>query len=165
MLDSTRPTWDDTWLEVARVIAKRSLCERDQVGAVIVTRDNRIVATGYNGPPSGFKHDGAGCSSWCTRAMYTVNHLYDTSYVPERDYSDCPSLHAEANALSVCDRSVRVGGTIYVTGGMCFPCAKLVANSGLVQVVIDEAARPAEHRNSENSYRFLESCGLTVVTG
>lgn len=78
------------------------------------------------------------------------------------DYSDCPTLHAEANALSVCDRAQREGGTIYTTSHICFPCAKLIANSGLSTVVI-RPAKIAEHRTPQNSYDFLESCGLTVV--
>jgi deoxycytidylate deaminase len=78
------------------------------------------------------------------------------------DYSDCPALHAEANALSVCDRAQREGGTIYTTSHVCFPCAKLVANAGLSTVVV-RPVKIAEHRTPQNSYDFLESCGLTVV--
>jgi dCMP deaminase len=174
VVDSTRPTWDNTWMAVARTVALRSLCERDRVGAVIVSKSNRLLETGYNGPPSGFRTDGVGCSSWCTRAMYSSGPYSagttDTIDFPPRpnlkpDYSDCPSLHAEANALMRGDRSAREGGTIYVTSGMCFGCGKLVANSGLALVVIDEVGNPNSHRNCEKTYRFLESCGLTVVTG
>lgn len=79
-------------------------------------------------------------------------------------YADCPSLHAEANALSVCDRSQREGGTIYVTSAVCFNCAKLVANSGLARVVVGASATEHAHRQPEASYEFLRSCGLTVDT-
>jgi dCMP deaminase len=164
---STRQTWDETWLEVARVIAKRSLCERDQVGAVIVSKDNRIVATGYNGPPAGFDHSNTGCSSWCYRAQASdpQGRFFEPgAKVPlKSDYSDCPSLHAEANALSVCDRSVREGGTIYITSGVCFGCAKLIANSGLEHVIVPRTSYEHGHRDTEKSYRFLESVGVTVV--
>lgn len=153
-----RPTWDDTWMQVARTVAQRSLCERDKVGAVIVSKTNRLLETGYNGPPAGFQTDGVGCSSWCTRAMHVASRLAP-------DYSDCPSLHAEANALMRGDRSAREGGTIYVTSGVCFGCAKLIANSGLALVVVSSTAPASVHRNCENTYRFLEQCGLTVVTG
>lgn len=164
MTSFTRPNWDDTWLAVARVVAQRSLCDRDKVGAVIVAPNMRIVSTGYNGPPHGYPHGETGCTNWCLRKQRSELELPDVQL--EKDYSDCPSLHAEANALSVCDRSVRVGGTIYVTSNMCMGCAKLVANSGLVNVVIDDKAYSEnKHRNSEESYRFLEKCGITVVTG
>lgn len=77
-------------------------------------------------------------------------------------YADCPSLHAEANALSVCDRVQREGGTIYVTSAVCHACAKLIANSGLTRVVVSTAAAAAAHREPERSYDLLRGCGLTV---
>lgn len=81
------------------------------------------------------------------------------------DYSDCPSLHAEANALSVCDRTQREGGVIYVTSHVCHACAKLVANSGLSTVVIpSDDGFGAAHRRPERSYELLERCGVDVVT-
>lgn len=203
-----RPNWDDTWLEVANVVAKRSLCVRDQVGAVIVSATNRIISTGYNGPPSGFEHDEHPCSQWCTRAVTNAQYGWKVessnprfaelevttesgktwvkwgSHVREltprlaeqlgiqpvytelaADYSDCPSLHAEANALSVCDRLVREGGTIYVTSHVCFNCAKLIANSGLTTLHVSAVALPesrVQHRDPRKSYDFLERCGVTV---
>ena len=166
-----RPTWDDTWLSVARTVARRSLCVRDQVGAVIVNADNRIIATGYNGSPQGFNHWNKKCIEWCDRAQVTALTSFvveDAKKTPvgvsyDPDYHDCPSLHAEANALSVCDRTVRERGTIYVTSAVCFGCAKLIANSGLLRVVVDGGTQErAPHRNAGKSYEFLKSCGLQV---
>lgn len=152
----SRPSWDDTWFAVAQAVSRRSLCNRDQVGAVIVDPRNRIIATGYNGPPAGFirMDPTARCGQWCVRE---VNHATP----PALDYSDCPSLHAEANALSVCDRSVREGGTIYVTSHTCMGCAKLIANSGLSTLHVYPGVEAA-HRNPANVYAFLEQCGITV---
>lgn len=147
-----RSSWTDVWLNVADEIAKRSLCARDQVGAVIVSATNRIVATGYNGPPAGFQHNNLPCTAWCPRS--TATDLL-------QDYSDCPALHAEANALSVCDRQVREGGTIYVTSAICFGCAKLIANSGL-SFVVATIQPTASHRNPQASYDLLRKCGLDV---
>lgn len=182
MNDSSRPSWDETWINVARVVAHRSLCERDKIGAVIVDPRMRIVATGYNGPPSGFTLPdrltaNRPCAEWCPRSA-TADWIagkppYENGedfpkwanagfHGPHPDYSDCPSLHAEANALSVCERFVRENGTIYVTGDICFGCAKLIANSGLARVVID-GVRPAIHRNPARSREFLVTCGLAVV--
>lgn len=158
-----RKTWDETWLGVARIIARRSLCVRDQVGAVIINEHNRIVATGYNGPPERFTHNDAPCSNWCKRAQVSnVGEEYPDAPIAV-DYSDCPSLHAEANALSVCDRSLRERGTIYVTSAICSNCAKLIANSGLKRVVvaIDDVERFA-YRNATISYVFLNDCGVRV---
>lgn len=165
---SDRPSWDETWVNVARVVARRSLCVRDQVGAVIVNQHNRIVATGYNGPPAGFKLptmdvNDKPCVEWCERGGAFPKADRDLANAAlALDYSDCPALHAEANALSVCDRSLRERGTLYVTSDICWGCAKLVANSGLLRVVID-GVRPAIHRNPARSREFLVTCGLAVV--
>jgi dCMP deaminase len=149
---SSRPTWDETWMAVARQVGQRSLCVRDQIGAVIVDRNNRIVDTGYNGPPRGWQpiHSDK-CLSWCPRNQEEPLHPA---------YDDCYSIHAEANALMFSDRTRREGGTIYVSSGTCGACAKLVANSGLEQAVY--APGPI-HRDSHRWYDFLEACGVTVV--
>jgi dCMP deaminase len=122
---------------------------------VIVDANNRIVATGYNGPPAGFEHGNQPCTRWCARG-------HDGPTVATaRSYVDCPNLHAEANVLMVCDREARLGGTMYVTSGLCFTCAKLVANSGLRVVVI--VAEHREYRREGESVEFLRHCGIDVV--
>lgn len=149
-----RRTWEGVWFDVAHAVSQRSLCDRAKVGAAIVSASNRIVSTGYNGPAAGFPHHGRVCSEWCGRAV-----LHDDSYDPA--YNDCPSLHAESNALSVCDRVAREGGSIFVTSHVCYGCAKLIANSGLAVVhVLPDSDAP--HRNSSKSYEYLTKCGLKV---
>ena len=141
---------------MADVIAQRSLCVRDQVGAIIVSPTQRIVAEGYNGPPAGFQHEGLTCDRWCNRSAWK-----GATGILQTDYSDCPALHAEANALMVCDRKDREGGTIYTTSHVCMPCAKLIANSGLAAVYV-HATQQHDHRNPLASYEFLRACGLEV---
>lgn len=143
-------------MEVAHVISQRSLCMRARVGCVIVTEGNRIVATGYNGPPTGFIHNGLPCTEWCERSMPGDDKVLSVCY------EDCPSLHAELNALSVCDRTQREGGTLYVTGDICHACAKMIANSGISHVVVDRRD-PREYRLPDVSYELLERCGVTVM--
>lgn len=201
-----RPTWDQTWLDQAEIIGRRSLCVRDRVGAVIVDRRNRPLVSAYNGPPSGFDHDGTPCVQWCPRAMAKIigwhppsfdfhgppmpelkfeherwyerrldglwtpiddlerfmrNHGCEPIYDLDSDYRDCPSLHAEANAISRSDESAREGGTIYVTSHSCHNCCKLVANSGLARLVVRPRAA-ADHRRSDAWYVFLRRCGIVV---
>jgi len=150
-----RPNWDETWMAVAQIIAQRSLCGRAKIGAVIVDQHDRIVAVGYNGPPAGFDHGTQQCHAWCNRMQDGPTAATLTSY------EDCPSLHAEINALSVCDRSMREGGIIYVTGVICFTCAKAVANSGLTAVVMRDDGE-AVYRAPGRTITFLERCGLDV---
>lgn len=155
----SRPSWDEVWAHVSEAVAARSLCVRLQAGAVIVDSTNRIVATGYNGPPAGFDHGNLPCVEWCGRAS-KADYVGPTA-VLKSDYSDCPALHAEANALMAADRSAWQGGTIYIMGDPCFGCAKLIANSGLSNVVVRSDG--GEHRDPQGTYKFLERCGLEVV--
>lgn len=148
--------WDETWMAVAQVVALRSLCSRAQVGAVIVTAENRIVATGYNGPPRMFDHGERPCVEWCERAANARKDLPIAA-----NYSDCPSSHAESNAFMAADRSLWQRGTLYVTGDICQLCTKLVANSGLARVVV-QPDRPQPHRESDASYEFIRRMGIRI---
>ena len=77
----------------------------------------------------------------------------------------CPTLHAEANALSVCDRSQREGGTMYVTSAPCFPCAKLIANSGLARLVYldSERGRDRVAASEIDPLKFMHDTGIKVM--
>lgn len=146
-----RAEWAETWMAVASAVALRSPCERRQAGAVIVDAHNRVVATGYNGPARG---DRRACAPDCPRFV-------QGSVPPTGGYSSCLTTHAEANALLFCDRRDREGGTIYVNTAMCMDCAKLVANSGLLNVVM-RVLDGDEHRRPTEIAAYLESCGVTV---
>ena len=153
-MEIVRPSWDNVWMDVAETIARRSRCSRAQVGAVIVSSDQRISATGYNGPAANFTEPGD-CVNWCPRAQ--GNTPLDNTY------DACPAIHAEANALLYVDRSRVEGGTIYVTGACCMQCAKLVSNSGISRVVMK--IRDIDlHRKPEVVVEYLEKCGIEVET-
>lgn len=158
-MHSTRPSDDELFMRVAHQVATRSLCDRDQVGAVIVDTKLRITGTGRNGPPARFEHGEQTCIAWCMRA-------FRCEIAPELrmpDYSDCPSIHAEANALLSSDRSRHEGGTIYLTSPPCWSCGKLIANSGIQTVVIEDDPVKNVERGAEVIYRFLESLGINVI--
>jgi len=154
-----RPSWEDTWMAMADVIGKRSPCERRQVGAVIVDPSNRIVATGYNGPPRNLGITSttdvlATCHDHCPRNQPNAN--------PGIGYDDCITVHAESNALMFCDRRDREGGSIYVNSAVCFTCAKLVANSGLLRVFMRVAVEDA-HRDPGGSIDIMRRADLEVI--
>ena len=159
---STRPSDDELFMRVAHQIATRSLCDRDQVGAVIVDSQLRITGTGRNGPPAGFPHEERTCVEWCVRAKNLAHNR--PGYVIDPTYADCPSIHAEANALLSSDRSRHEGGTIYITSPPCWSCAKMIANSGLLTVIIEHEPLKFAERAAEKTYEFLERMGLVVVT-
>lgn len=149
-MPSSRRSWDETWMDIALVMSSRGNCSKVQVGAIIVDARNRLVATGYNGPPGGLDQT---CRLDCPRFL-GQDH--------SGDYGACLTIHAEANALLFCDRREREGGTIYISSSACKDCAKLIANSGLGRVVM---RRPPgeEYRNPAAVGDYLALCGLEVV--
>ncbi len=127
-----RPNWDDYFLGIALAVSTRADCRRAQYGAVIVTPDRRIVATGYNGSPAG----GLSClAGQCPRGLVGGAHN-------RADYSDCIALHAEQNAVAH-SYGRTVGATIYINGPTprppCDMCAKLIAAAGITRTVIPKA--------------------------
>lgn len=126
-----RPSWDEYMLTVARATASRSTCSRRKVGAVIATQDRRIVATGYNGGPRHYAHciDGG-----CPRGRVSTDEATGFGYEDPDAY--CIAIHAEANAIMFSSPEEREGSTLFCTLAPCFGCAKLIANSGVVEVVV-----------------------------
>ena len=120
-----RPGWDEYFLEIAHVVAKRSTCLRRKVGAVVV-RDRRILTTGYNGAPSGLKH----CEEiGCMRDQLAVES--------GTRHELCRALHSEMNAIiQAAQHGVSTkGATLYCTNQPCSVCARMLINAGIVKVV------------------------------
>lgn len=152
-----RLSWDECWSQVAIVIGQRSACVRNQVGAVIVSDLNRVVSSGYNGPPAGLASEKALgqtaiCEHDCPRAF---------AEKVGTDYGVCIAIHAEANALLYADRLHVVGGSLYCTHVPCPDCLKLISNSGIVRVVCRDDH--AEHRTAGDAWQFLQRCGIELL--
>lgn len=115
-----RPTWREYFLGIAQLAAARSTCLAFPVGAV-VTRDNQILATGYNGSPPGSLH--------CTDLGYCSDGVNDCAH------SSLPSraIHAEANAIAQCAKNgvATNQAQIYVTVEPCISCLKIIIASGI----------------------------------
>jgi dCMP deaminase len=141
-----RTDWDRYFLNIARETATRSNCVRRKHGAVVVRR-RRICSTGYNGPPSGHAHCDRGA---CPRASSAAPSGWG--------HDDCIAIHAEANALLYSSPAEREGGTLYITGVPCFSCAKLIANSGIAEVVTEGAP----YEGWERVRAFLLDCDVRV---
>lgn len=148
---SGRPSWTETWLDSASVVARRSLCVNSKVAALVVSRDNRFHWVGYNGPPSGLPVYGP-CSGWCPRAI--AGEGSGTA-----DYSACESIHAEVNVLLRADASLIEGGTMLVTRAPCINCARVIANSGL-EVVVAKRNEEDDLAKAEAVFQYLRRCGL-----
>ncbi|NLM11986.1 MAG: cytidine deaminase [Clostridiaceae bacterium] len=120
-----RPSWDEYFMDIVELVKKRSTCLRRQVGALIV-KDKRILATGYNGAPTGCKHcDEVGC-------------IREELGIPSgQRHEICRAAHAEQNAIvqaAYSGTSVN-GSTMYVTTQPCVLCAKLIINAGIKKII------------------------------
>jgi dCMP deaminase len=120
-----RPSWEEYFMEIARLVARRATCLRRQVGAVLV-KDRNILATGYNGSPSGLRH--------CTE----TGCLRNRHNIPSGQRHElCRGLHAEQNAIvQAAKHGTNISGaTLFCTNAPCVICAKMIINAGIRQVV------------------------------
>jgi len=120
-----RPGWDEYFMDIVSLVAKRSTCLRRSVGAVLV-RDRRLLATGYNGAPSGIRH------------CLDVGCLREKMHVPSGERHElCRGLHAEQNAIiQAALHGVGISGaTLYCTNHPCLICAKMIVNSGIRKIL------------------------------
>lgn len=143
----TRPGWDEYFMEITRLVSRRSTCLRRQVGAVVV-KDKNILASGYNGVPTGITH----CAeTGCLRAKLNV---------PSGERHElCRGLHAEQNAIIQAARhGTNIdGATLYSTTMPCIICAKMIINAGIRRVVYEEGYA------DELSREMVAESGLVVV--
>jgi dCMP deaminase len=140
-----RPSSDDYFMEIASVVAKRSTCLRNQVGALFV-RNKRILTTGYNGAPSGLEHcDVVGCAREDV-ASGTRHEL-------------CRAVHAEQNAIiQAALHGISIeGATLYCTHQPCILCAKMMINARVTKVVYQQSYPDG------TALDFLRQAGIEVV--
>jgi dCMP deaminase len=121
-------SWHQYFMNMVDLVSTRSTCLRRKVGAIIV-RDNRIITTGYNGPPSHIKE----CTP--TTCIRTVKNI------PSGERPDlCYAVHAEQNAII---QAAYIGvsvkdATMYTSGLPCFLCTKIILNSGISTIIVKE---------------------------
>lgn len=132
-----KPSWDDYFMSLARIIATRSTCDRLSAGAVLV-KNKRIVSTGYNGSPPNLPHcDDAG-------------HLLEEGHCVR-------TIHAEHNALlqaAVIGGLSTQGSTMYALYSPCIHCAKYIVAAGVKRIVIGKIYRNIEVKD------YLEKAGV-----
>jgi dCMP deaminase len=124
----TRPSWDEYFMEITHLVARRSTCLRRQVGAVLV-KDKNILATGYNGAPSGVAH------------CLDVGCLREQMGIPSGERHElCRGLHAEQNAIiQAAKHGTNIDdSTLYCTTMPCIICSKMIINAGIRRIVFQE---------------------------
>lgn len=122
--NTNRPSWTTYFMDITELVAKRSTCTRRAVGAVLV-KDKQILATGYNGAPSGIRH----CAeTGCLREQMNI---------PSGERHElCRGVHAEQNAIvqaAFYGVSIK-DSTLYCTNLPCSICAKMLINAGIRKI-------------------------------
>ena len=124
----TRPSWDEYFMDITKRVATRSTCLRRAVGAILV-HDKRIIASGYNGGPTGLAH------------CLDIGCLREKLGIPSgQQHELCRGIHAEQNAIIQAARyGVSIeGATLYCTTQPCTQCTKMLINAGITEIVYAE---------------------------
>lgn len=142
---SNRPSWDEYFLEIAKVVAKRSTCDRSHVGAVIA-KNKVILSTGYNGAPRGLPH--------CDDIGHEIvdGHCIRTA-------------HAEANAIAQAAKNGASieGASLYLTISPCYDCFKMIVNAGIKEVIYDSFYM-SRYNASKAVLTLAKKAGVKIIT-
>ena len=142
-----RPSWDEYFMDIARVVASRSNCVKRKVAAVL-TVDRRIISTGYNGTPRGTRNCNEGGCPRCNSFAQGGARL-----------DECLCSHGEENAIiqaAYHGVSVR-GSSLYTTFCPCLICTKIIINSGVAEVIYN-----ADYPMGDVSLALLREAGVKV---
>ena len=124
-----RPTRDEYFTAMARLVSTRGACVRRQTGCVLVDKNYFVLATGYNGRPAGMENCLSRPCAGATASSGTALHA-------------CEAIHAEANALLQC-KDTQTIEVAYCTTSPCIHCIKLLANTSVKRIVfLDEYPHP-----------------------
>lgn len=141
-----RMPWPDYFMSITYLVRERSTCLRRKVGAIAV-KDRHILATGYNGAPSGVRH------------CLETGCLREQMGIPSgQRHEICRGLHAEQNAIIQAARyGINItGASIYITTQPCVVCAKMLINAGIGEIIYQNPYP------DELSMSMLEEAGIKL---
>jgi dCMP deaminase len=142
-----RPSWDQYFMDIAKVVSSRSNCMKRKVAAIIV-RDKRVISTGYNGTPRGTTNCNEGGCPRCNNLAAAGTAL-----------DECLCSHGEENAIvqaSYHGVSLK-DATIYTTFAPCLMCAKMIINSGIHEVVYN-----TDYPLNSSAFGLFNEAGVIV---
>jgi dCMP deaminase len=142
-----RPSWDEYFMNIAKVVASRSNCIKRKVAAIIV-RDKRVISTGYNGTPRGTRNCNEGGCPRCNSMAASGTAL-----------DECLCSHGEENAIvqaSYHGVSLK-DAIIYSTFAPCLQCAKMIINSGIREVIFN-----TDYPLNESAFRLFQEAGVFI---
>ncbi len=144
-----RPTWDEYFMDIARVVAERATCDRGRSGCVIA-RNKQILVTGYVGSPKGLPH----CDE--------VGHqMKTTTHEDGSQTQHCVrTTHAEQNAIvQAAKLGVSIdGATLYCKMTPCSTCAKMIINAGIKRVVCEK-----KYHAGKESEEMFKTVGIELT--
>ena len=146
VMKKTRPSLDEYFLMIAKVVAQRATCVRHNVGAVAV-KDKHIISTGYNGAAAG------------TKDCLELGCLRDQQKIPSGTHHEiCRAIHAEQNAViqAALHGGNIEGATMYCTHTPCIVCAKILVNAKIKRLVC------CNYYPDKTSEALLKEAGITL---
>jgi len=144
-----RPSWDEYFMKIVEMVGTRGNCDRFR-GGCIITRDRRIVVTGYNGAPAG--------TVTCDEVGHEMHTVVNDEGVQSRHC--IRTTHAEQNAICEAARmgiSIN-GGTLYCKMTPCYTCAKMLINAGIKRVVC-----AIDYHSGDRSKEIFKEAGVDYV--
>lgn len=155
---TSRISWDEYFMEIARATSKRASCFKKKAGAVLV-RNKQILSTGFNGAPKRIQD--------CFEKGYCMRKK---SSIPSGEKLEfCMATHAEQNAIvqAACNGTAIDGATLYTTVQPCILCAKVIINAGIKEVVFEIAQKDFNKsiplpESDVLAARLLEEAGVKV---
>jgi dCMP deaminase len=142
-----RPSWDEYFMNIAKVVASRSNCIKRKVAAIIV-KDKRVISTGYNGTPRGTRNCSEGGCPRCNSLAPSGTAL-----------DECLCSHGEENAIvqaSYHGVSLK-DAIIYTTFAPCLQCAKMIINSGIREVIYN-----MEYPLNASAFRLFQEARVLI---
>lgn len=144
-----RPSWDEYFMKIVEIVGSRGSCDRGRAGSVI-TRNNRIIATGYVGSPIGTKH--------CDEVGHEMHTVIQEDGTQSRHC--IRTTHAEQNVICEAARmGIAIeGGTQYCKMTPCYVCAKMIINAGIKRVVCAQ-----DYHGGARSKEIFKEAGVEYV--
>lgn len=165
-----RPSIEDTMMEVAYAMSRRSTCSRRNNGAVIATENGVVLSTGYNGSLSGMPHCEHDCECRVDQSSMTGEKFHTQNCRTNKEAGCTIAVHAEANAIYFAARNgIRVDRSIiYCTTEPCQKCSEAIVQAGIFQCVYSQEYRlhtgiQLLSNAGVSVYRHIPGEGLTIV--
>jgi len=141
-----RPTWDEYFIKIMEMVGSRGSCDRGRSGCII-TRDRRIISTGYVGSPVGLPH--------CDEVGHEMHTVVNEDGTQSRHC--IRTAHAEQNAICEAARMgiALEGATLYCKMTPCYTCAKMIINAGIKNIVCAQ-----DYHDSARSKEIFKEAGI-----